>query len=1095
MDLKQYQHDFSFSSNELEILQFWDRINLYKQIMDKNKFKKTFHFMDGPPFVSSDNLHHGHLLVGYGKSSINNFYQMNGYNVLNKIGYDVHGLPIEMQINKMLGINTRVGVTDYGISNYNKKCREVIDSFSGAWTPIFNRMGRWADFSNEYKTMYPEYMESVWWVFKQLYDKNLIYQGYKIMPYSTGCCTPLSNFEANGLDSYKEIDDPSAYVKFKIKNDEAFIIAWTTTPWTLSSNLALCVNPEIDYVKIIDNTTNEFYIVAKDCLDNLYKVSKKTKIETDKPYKIVETFKGLTLVNIEYEPVFDYFAKDRKFIILGDSFVQVGEKGSGSGVVHMAPAFGEDDFHVCIKNNIVSINEIGNYCPVDDSGRYTSVIYDMKGIYVRDANDNICRTLKSKNLLFKKEMYKHSYPFCWRTDTPLIYKAVSSIFVAVTKIKDDLIKNNAKVNWVPSHVGSNRFHQWLENTRDWGVSRSRFFGTPIPMWISDDGLEVVCIGSIDELVQLANLDYRPTDLHRENIDHIKIPSKRGPEFGYLKRIDDVLDCWFESGCVPFAQVHYPFENRYIFDDKDYLADYILEGIDQTRGWFYTLMVISTAILNKPAFKNVICSGLILAQDGKKFSKRLNNFVSPQKIFDIYGSDAFRLYLISSPAIKAESFRFNDDDISKIVKKNIQLLNGHKFFIEHCLKFIKDGYELDINSWKQSENIMDKWIVARTGTLLENINREIKNYSLNKIWVEIHDFIEDLTNWYIKFNRNRLKGKNCDKSEQNTALSTLYFVLINSCKIFAPFMPFFSETLFKNIYVLESNDPNISVHLMNYPNKDDFIKYDEIETQMKNLQLVSGIVRQLRSKTKDCQSAKIPIKKIYIGNKNMEFINNIKRLETYLIEEINCLQVEYIDVDNYINYKIEPDYKIIGQKYKEKASKIYKQLNKVSTDQINDFIINKIIKIELDNIILTDEDINIKITVDNNKLKHLSDNIIADIENNTFIAIDSTQDYYTQSVYISRLFITGIQQSIKKSFIRPWHKIKIYYYTDSDFITECITKYKDQIIKDLMRDIYPYDNTNPLNNIYNDEKVKMYLNVPLSEYGSVKIMITDPFEEL
>lgn len=1059
--LTQMPDGFKFPANEIEILNMWKSLDLYKKILKKNETFKGLVKIDGPPFVSSKNLHTGHVHIGIMKSIFDNFWVMHGYNVLNKIGYDVHGLPIEQVVSKMLNLSTNDQIRDFGLANYNKKCEETVLNFSGAWQPVYNRIARFIDFENEYKTMDLNFMETVWWAWKTLCDKGLVYRGYRIMPYSTACGTSLSASEASGDDVYKEVIDPTVYVKFSIINqDNTYFVAWTTTPWTLPSNLALAMNPKLKYVKIYDHKTNEFYILAEACLPNLYDQLKQNKKKSDKkdqvlPFDIIETFVGKDFENVEYTPLFDYYTKNRVFKVIMGNFV---EEGNGAGIVHLAPAFGADDFDACINAGIVTVEDVGKYCPIDDNGFMTNQVYDYTGEHIFAVNTKIIERLKHEKKMLKKEMYKHSYPHCWRTDTPLIYKAVSSFFIKVTAIKDKIIANNEKVHWVPEHIGNGKFKQWLENAKDWGVSRSRFFGTPIPMWVSDDGQEMVCVGSIDELVQLANLDYRPTNLHPQHINHIQIPSKQGK--GMLKITGDIFDCWFESGCVPFGQIHYPFENDKFFDDKEFLCDFICEAMDQTRGWFYTLMVLSTALLDKPAFKHCICSGLILADDGKKFSKRLGNFIPPMEVCDEYGTDALRLYLSGSPAAHAEAFQFNKEHLKEINGKYFQWFNGLKFLIEHTIKYQKDGFVFDVNTCKTSNNIMDCWILSRVRTMLVNIELHMNNYTFYKVKSEILDFIEDLTNWYIKFNRNRLRGRYCDNIEQNQALSTLFHVMLAFSKIAAPFIPFITETMYQKLKILlPGNEHYESIHLCQYPLVDEFPTNPDVERSMKQLQTVVGIVRALRTKSNSSTSAKVPIKSITIVNDNQQFLDDIKMLENYLCDEVNVMNVVYETSCGTINYKLEPNNKEIGIKYRSLGNAIKNQLIEMTQDIINEYLINKenglTICVDGKNIILHEP----TFTVIKNQTLTLNTNEIAISEGRTTVICDFAQDNQVLELHIMRLFVVAVQKMRKLTSLRPWNKIGIYYHTDNELINKVLMEKSNKLKEELLYEVSSMENKN------------------------------------
>lgn len=1060
--------NFNFPVNEEGILRFWQDNKIYDKIVDKNKFGKEFRFLDGPPFVSSKELHLGHILVSTCKSSILNYKQMKGYNVFNKLGYDVHGLPSECAVMKRLNLKTKKDIEKFGKDTFIQECKNFINESIGYWYPIFNRIGRFFDPKNEYKTMDLDYMETVWWVFKQLWDKDLVYYGFKVMPFSTACSTPLSNFEASGEDVYKDIIDPAVYVKFQLKNEEnTYIIAWTTTPWTLPSNLALCVNKNIEYIKIKDLKTKEYYILAEKCINRIYKNS---------DFEIILKYYGYELENKEYIPLFSYFDDGRIFKIISADFVT---SEDGSGIVHLAPVFGEDDFNICLEKKIIDLNEINKFCVVDDEGCFTSKISDYQGLYVRDSNDKIIERLKLEKKLIKKEMFKHKYPFCWRTDTPLIYKAVPSFFIKVTVLKDNLIENNKRIFWVPDHIKNGRFHNWLENVKDWCISRSRFFGTPLPVWVSDDLKEMICVGSIDELVELAQLKDRPKDLHADCLDKIKIPSQQGK--GILKRINMVFDCWFESGCVPYGQIHYPFSNKTYFNNVNYISDFICESLDQIRGWFYTLLVLSTALFNKPAFKEVICSGLILAEDGKKFSKKLGNYKPLESLFNEYGADAIRMYLLNSPATHADPFKFNQDDITIIVKKNIQWFNAFKFFVEYYTKYIKDRNTFDINQYKYSKNITDKWILARIHELIYKIEKYMDTYKINKIITEIMNFVEDLTNWYIKFNRNRLRGRYFSLEDRSTALSTLFKVLIEFSKITAPFVPFLSETIYQKLkLLLPTNEQKISIHLCDYPQMSDFPLDQEIIRKMKELQIVAGMVRSIRSRSKNATSAKIPIKTVTIINNNQQFINDIQELERYMNEEINSIHIKYSTLNNIIKYKIQPNHKTIGIKYRNLAPKIKEKIKGFSDEDINNFIEKKSIEliIEKEKIILTEEDLIISKKLDLN----LGENEIATIddETNTIVIVNLIQDEEVISLHIMRLFIVSVQNMRKQVKLKPWNKINIYYKTESDLIKNIINKFYNRIVEELLYNVYSMNEKNI------DEKI--IISSEKEIYGS-KILLT------
>ena len=712
--LSPVSEQINFSQEEEKIMKLWSELNAFKSCLEQSKDKPRFVFYDGPPFATGM-PHYGNLLAGIIKDVIPRWVHMSGYHVERRFGWDCHGLPIEYEIDKKLGIKSPEDVQRIGIDAYNNECRGIVMRYSNEWRWIVNRIGRWIDFDNDYKTMYPWFMESVWWAFNQLFEKGLVYRGVKVMPYSNACNTPLSNFET-GLN-YKDVVDPSVIVSFPLdESPDISLIAWTTTPWTLPSNMAVCVNPNSDYVKIKDKAKNQIYIMMEARLDMLYKKQDE--------YEILERFKGKVLEDKTYKPLFNYFEKFKKltgaFRVACDGYVS---EDSGTGVVHQAPFFGEEDHRVCLAKGII-LKDGEVICPVDPCGRFTDAVTDFVGQYVKDADKNIIKHLKNEKRLVQQSTVKHSYPFCWRSDTPLIYRAIPSWFVRVESFADELVRVNQTTYWVPQFVQEKRFANWLRDARDWAISRNRYWGTPIPIWTSDDGEELVCVGSIKQLEELSG--QKITDLHREFVDKITIPSKKGK--GQLKRITEVFDCWFESGSMPYGQAHYPFENKEQFE-ANFPSDFIAEGIDQTRGWFYTLLVLSTALFGKPPFKNVIVNGHVLASDGQKMSKSKKNYPDPVDIISKYGADAIRLYLINSPVVRGENIRFREEGVRDILKDVfLPWYNAYRFLVQNIEMFEKETnqqFRVDFKKLFSSQNIMDQWISSFTQSLVKFVKTEMK----------------------------------------------------------------------------------------------------------------------------------------------------------------------------------------------------------------------------------------------------------------------------------------------------------------------------------------------------------------------------------
>ncbi|KAG4979321.1 hypothetical protein JHK85_033279 [Glycine max] len=742
--------DFTFPKQEEKILDLWSQIDAFQTQLSLTKDKPEYIFYDGPPFATGL-PHYGHILAGTIKDIVTRYHSMTGHHVTRRFGWDCHGLPVENEIDKKLGIKKREDVLKLGIDKYNEECRAIVTRYVSEWETVITRTGRWIDFKNDYKTMDLNFMESVWWVFAQLFEKKLVYKGFKVMPYSTGCKTPLSNFEAG--QNYKDVSDPEVFMTFPVLGDQdgASFVAWTTTPWTLPSNLALCINANFTYVKVRNKYSGKVYIVAESRLSAIHNPKEKLKEtvvngsnnvpknanaktkgasggKTENvldSFEVLEKFSGATLVGTKYEPLFAYFKElsDTAFRVVADNYVT---DDSGTGVVHCAPAFGEDDFRVCIDNQILSKDKLT--VAVDDDGCFTEKITDFSGCYIKHADKDIIEAVKAKGRLVKSGAFTHSYPFCWRSQTPLIYRAVPSWFVRVESLKEKLLENNKKTYWVPDFVKDKRFHNWLENARDWAISRSRFWGTPLPLWISEDEEEVVVIDSVAKLEELSGV--KVFDLHRHNIDHITIKSDSGR---VLRRVDDVFDCWFESGSMPYAYIHYPFENVELFE-KNFPGHFVAEGLDQTRGWFYTLMVLATALFGKPAFRNLICNGLVLAEDGKKMSKSLKNYPSPMEVINDYGADALRLYLINSPVVRAEPLRFKKEGVYGVVRDVfLPWYNAYRFLVQNAKRLEVEGLApfvpFDHATLLNSTNVLDQWINSATQSLIHFVRQEMDGYRL------------------------------------------------------------------------------------------------------------------------------------------------------------------------------------------------------------------------------------------------------------------------------------------------------------------------------------------------------------------------------
>lgn len=774
-----------FSKLEEAAQSRWQQEGTFQASIDHRPAKKgannnEFIFYDGPPFANGL-PHYGHLLTGYVKDVFARYQTMKGKKVERKFGWDCHGLPAEMGAEKELGVSGRAQIKEFGIDKFNDHCRTSVMKYAHEWEAYVNRQARWVDFEGGYKTMDTNYMESVLWAFKELYKKGLLYEAMRVMPYSWACETPLSNFETRMDNAYREKTSKAVTVAFTLKEkpkgapdgcSSYKLLAWTTTPWTLPSNLALGVGKAIEYACIVKEGV--CYILAASSIKAY-----------EKDLGTVEsagTLEGAALVGLSYEPLFPYF-KDTKnaFKILAADFV---EEGDGTGVVHLAPGFGEDDQAACDAHDIKLV------CPVDSGGKFTAEVPDYEGRQVFDTNDDIIKYLKTIGAWLKTDQYIHNYPHCWRTDTPLIYKAVPSWYVRVTDFKDRMVELNQQINWIPGHIKDGLFGKWLENARDWSITRNRFWGCPVPIWKSDNpnNKELYVFGSIPELE--AFFGTKVEDLHRPFIDTLTKPDPMDPKYT-LRRVEDVLDCWFESGSMPYAQAHYPFENKEWFESH-FPADFIVEYVAQTRGWFYTLMVLSTALFDRPPFKNVICHGVVLAEDGQKLSKRLQNYPDPQDIFKQYGADAMRWFMMSSPIMQGGELQIDKE--GNAIRETLRLVikplwNAYNFFVLYANSDgIKAQYRTD------SANLMDRYILAKTREVVETVERSLDAYDTPTACHAIEGFFEVLNNWYIRRSRERFWREEKDADKQ-AAYDTLYTVLMIICQTSAPLLPLVTEEIY------------------------------------------------------------------------------------------------------------------------------------------------------------------------------------------------------------------------------------------------------------------------------------------------------------
>ncbi len=773
---------------EQEVLSFWRKNKIFEKSVNNRPKTKEYVFYDGPPFATGL-PHYGHLLQGTIKDVVPRYWTMQGYRVERRFGWDCHGLPVEYELEKEKKIKTRQQIVDWGIGNFNEACRSIVTRYTNEWRAIVPRLGRWVDFDNDYKTMNPDYMESIWWVFKSLWDKDLIYEGYRPAHICPRCATPLSNFEVTL--GYKDKQDTSVVVKFPVKNKpQTYLLAWTTTPWTLPGNMLLAVAEKTTYIKV--KSGDDYYVLAKDRLEMIF---------DNQEYEIVEEIPSQKLIGLEYTPLYapnNFEPPKAAYRVVEAGFVNLED---GTGIVHIAPAYGEDDFYLGQSLKLPILQHIGLIGQVDDK-----LYPQWAKTDVFQLNQKVVNDLDSRGLVFKQEDITHSYPHCWRCNTPLINYATKSWFVKVTKIKDQLIKANQQINWLPKHVKNGRFGKWLENARDWSISRNRFWGAPLPVWRGDKTGKVVVVGSRQELEKLSGR--KVTDLHLHKISQITWQDKETQET--MRLIGDVLDCWFESGSMPYASFHYPFENKTRFESH-FPADFIAEGIEQARGWFYTLHVIANALFNRPAFKNCITTGIILAEDGQKMSKSKKNYPDPMAVVQKYGADALRFYLINSPLVKGKDLRFKDSDLAELKERLITTYwNSFKFYMTYAN--LHNFKPTEIGNY-QSLTVMNRWILSRLWRFQEEVDKAMTSYQLDKATKVILEFTTDLSQWYIRRIRDDVAVWQKDKGLTNQTLNTLYQVLVYYSQISAPFIPFMTEYIYQALTGCES------VHLTDWPSLD------------------------------------------------------------------------------------------------------------------------------------------------------------------------------------------------------------------------------------------------------------------------------------
>lgn len=1032
-----------FPKIEEEVLAYWQKNKIFEKSVSfrpaGEKGSNEYVFYDGPPFANGL-PHYGHLLTGYVKDIVPRYHTMRGKRVERRFGWDCHGLPAELDAEKFLGFSGRDKIINYGIDKFNATCRERVLMYTDEWQTTVNRQARWVDFSNDYKTMDISYMESIIWAFKTLYEKGLMYEGVKVMPYSWAAETPVSNFETRIDNAYREKEDPAVTVMFTLTPKEGEdlplkILVWTTTPWTLPSNLALAVGPDIDYDIYEENGVR--YVIGS-------AVVGKYKKELANAVK-VGSVKGKDLEGRTYTPIFDYFQDmPGAFRVITAEYVSTEE---GTGTVHIAPGFGEDDLNAATAAGIPVV------CPVDSKGRFTQPIEPFVGMQVFETNKPIIKILKERGILVKQEQYKHNYPHCWRTDTPLIYKAINGWFLKVTEIKDRMVELNQNINWIPSHIKDGAFGKWLENARDWSISRHRFWGAPIPVWKSDDPKypRIDVYGSLDELER--DFGVRPNNLHRPYIDELTRPNPDDPTGkSTMRRVEDVFDCWFESGSMPFAQVHYPFENKDWFENH-FPADFIVEYIAQTRGWFYTMMVMATALFDRHPFKTCLCHGVVLDENNQKLSKRLRNYPSPEEVFSTLGSDALRWFLISSSILKGGNLSIDREgkEIAKASRKAlIPLWNAYNFF---CLYANAEGIKAE--EITSSPDVLDSYILSKTKKLIEKLTILMDESSIPEVCAEIADFLDVLNNWYIR--RSRARFWNGHSEDAINAFNTLYTVLLTLTKAAAPLLPLITENIYQGLTGEES------VHLTDWP---DVSKIKVDETLLNNMDMVRSICSTAKAIREEYKLRnRLPLAAMTIAGQRTFGLNDYIPL---IADEINVKEVSLSAeisefADNFLYVKTP----LVGKRLGKYMKDILEASKTGAWSKNSDGTLS------IASQTLLAEEFELRLVLKEGKAG------MALPDNTAVIVMDTNVYPELEREGIARDFVRMVQNLRKESNLDVSDRIDLTYNSENETILQALSEHKDYITEQVLA--LSFTVSTALNNAKHEELGEGNINFAISKH--------------
>ena len=1015
---KEVSSQFTFAEKEKQILEFWRENDIFQKSMDVHKGDPPFVFLEGPPFANAPPGVH-HVLARIMKDAVCRYKTMTGHYVHRKAGWDTHGLPVEYQVEKQLNITNKAELEAYGVQNFIEKCKENVFQYEQEWRRMTERIGYWVDLDDAYITLSNDYIESVWWVLRQAWDKELLYQGHKVQPYCYRCGTTLASHEV--ALGYQEVADPSIFVRFPLKNrEDTYLLVWTTTPWTLPSNVAVAVGEDYDYVAVEENDGRHL-ILAKECIPSLF---------GDEPPKIVENYKGSDLQAWEYEPLFDGGQHPEKshYIVTGD-FVTTTE---GSGLVHIAPAFGQDDYEIGQKHGLPLVQLVG------PDGRFVPEVKDVwAGEYVKDADPKIIENLDGRGLLFKAAEYTHQYPFCWRCDTPLLYYARESWFIRTTAIRDQMHQHNQQINWYPEHIKDGRFGNWLENNIDWGLSRERYWGTPLPVWICDDCGHQHCIGSIAELQELGTDVPDDVELHRPYVDEVALACEKCG--GTMHRVQDVIDCWFDSGCAHTAQWHYPFENKEMLEQA-YPADFISEAIDQTRGWFYSLLATGTLLYDKPAYKNCLCLELIMGPDGQKMSKSRGNTIDPWTILNEQGADAMRWNMFTATTPWAPR-AFKIEGIDETLKKFMGTLqNVYSFFVMYANLEQVDVLR-DVPPVSERATV-DKWILSRLQTLIDTVRDEMENYHLTNAPRAIEAFVDDLSNWYVRRSRDRFWGAEAGP-DKHAAYATLYEVLVTVAKLAAPFVPFLGDELYRNLVCSLDTEAPTSVHLAEYPVADAARKDAQLEADMDFTREVirMGHAARNRSGIKTRQ----PLAEITLGGLSEAEKATVNRLADLIHDELNVKAIGFTEeLDAFAQVTLKPNFKVLGPKYGKGVQAIAKALAAADAVELKaELEAAGSLQVEASGETYTLEPSEIDVQTQNRE------GFFVEADARKFVALSTELTHELTLEGLAREFVNKIQNMRKEADFNVSDRIRLSLDTTSELVDEAFQAHQDYILRETL----------------------------------------------